>query len=422
MIALERRVRTAEAQEYVDALAPLIADDVPVFMTGDFNSPSHLDWTEEASAARDLPYALEWPASKAFADAGWRDSYRDANPDPAATPGLTWTAGQPPPRMRPSETNDRIDWVLAAGPSTTVSSQVVGEQGGPDVGVGVSPWGSDHRGVVSEFSVEPADAPYLVSASPRRVERGDRVTLRFSLAGGGPGRTVGYVAGADPRVKPEATIPIYDASDHIAPYLGTAAAKPGRQTAVLLDDRGEPLASSPFWIVGRGAQPSIATSRATYAPGEPIEVSWSDGPGNKLDYVGIFKASEPSVYGYLGYLYADARVDGACGSPAPTPAGSPPAATSPGWCSTTATRRSPRRRSRSRPERRYGQANGPSAGGVEGTIRLSGGRAPESPRPPSAVCTAVSCEVTAVSCVHSAATVAWNCSVSPWLPAGPAGP
>lgn len=310
VIALEERVRLPEAQGYVDALAPLVADDVPLFVTGDFNSPSHLDWTAEATAARDLPYPLEWPASKAFADGGFRDSYREANPDPATTPGLTWTAGQPPPRMRPGETNDRIDWVLVAGTAQTLSSGVVGEEGGPDVEVGVSPWASDHRGVISAFAVEPAPAPYLVSADPRVVEAGERVTLRYTLAGGGPGRAVGIVAGPDPHAEPVQTIPIYDASDHIAPMLSTAALAPGRYEAVLLEGGGEVLASSEFWVARPGAQPSIETGRSAYGPGDPIDVRWEDGPANKLDYVAIFPAGDPSVYAYLGFEYTGARPEG----------------------------------------------------------------------------------------------------------------
>ncbi len=310
VVAFERKARLPAIEPYLDPLAKLAADGVPVFMTGDFNSPSHLDWTEDAVEARDLPYPLEWPASKALADAGFRDSYREAHTDPAAEPGLTWTAGQPPPRMRPSETNDRIDWVLTAGPSETLSSGVVGEQDGPDVEVGVSPWGSDHRAVASTFSVEPAPAPYLVSAAPRVVEAGERVTVRYALAGGGPGRTVGIVAGPDPERDPAQTIPIYDASDHIAPMLGTAGLDPGTYRAVLLDGEGEPLASSPFWIAARDARPSIETTQPSFAPGEPVGVRWQDAPGNKLDYVAIFKAGDPSVYGYLGFLYVDARPAG----------------------------------------------------------------------------------------------------------------
>ncbi len=311
VVELERRVRLPAIEPYLGPLGELADDGVPVFLTGDFNSPSHLDWTVEAAEARELPYPVEWPAAKALADAGFRDSYRDAHTDPAAEPGLTWTPGQPPPRIRPSETHDRIDWVLAAGPSETLSSDVVGEADGPDVGVGVSPWGSDHRAVVSSFAAEPAPAPYLVSAEPRVVEAGARVTLRFTLAGGGPGRTVGIVAGDDPRAKPLQTIPIYDASDHIAPMLGTAGLAPGRYEAVLLDRGGGPLASSEFWIAARDAQPAIETTRASFAPGEPIGVRWRDAPANKLDYVAIFEAGDPSVYGYLGFVYTGARPEGA---------------------------------------------------------------------------------------------------------------
>ncbi len=253
VLEFERHTRLAAIEPYLKPLAGLAADGVPVFMTGDFNSPSHLDWTDEAAEARDLPYSLEWPASKALADAGFRDSYREAHPDPVETPGFTWTPGQPPPRMRPKETEDRIDWVLSQGPATTVSSELVGEEGGPDVEIGVSPWGSDHRAVVSDFEAEPAPAPDLVSASPRVAERGERVTLRYTLAGGGSGRSVGIVPGADPSAKPAQTIPIYDASDHIAPMFGTATLAPGRYEAVLLSGDGTPLASSPFWLTEPGA-------------------------------------------------------------------------------------------------------------------------------------------------------------------------
>jgi endonuclease/exonuclease/phosphatase family metal-dependent hydrolase len=306
--ALESRLRVPEARPYARLLAGLADDRVPAFMTGDFNSPSHLDWTDAAIEERDLPYPVEWPASKAFADAGVRDSYRDAHPDPAATPGLTWTPGTPPPHVRPDETTDRIDWVLAAGPAETVDSELVGEEGGPDVEIGVSPWGSDHRAVASSFDVEPAPAPDLVDADPRVVTQGERVTLRYALGGRGGGREVGIV----PRSGggPVATIPIFDGADHIAPMLGTGTLEPGAYDAALLDADGGVLASSPFWVSPRGARPEIETERPLYRPGEPIGVRWRNGPGNKLDYVGIYRAGNPSAYDYLAFLYAGARPEG----------------------------------------------------------------------------------------------------------------
>ena len=134
---------------------------MPVFLTGDMNSPSYLDWTPAVAAVRpQVAFPLVWPVSKALADAGFRDSYRDAHPDPVARPGLTWTPGTPPPRIRPTETLDRIDWVMASGPSTTVASRLVGEVGGPDVDVGSS---------AGPPTTAPSRRPSRSSPAPRRA-------------------------------------------------------------------------------------------------------------------------------------------------------------------------------------------------------------------------------------------------------------
>jgi endonuclease/exonuclease/phosphatase family metal-dependent hydrolase len=76
VLKLERETRLPEIKPYLRPLAALARRGVPVFLTGDMNSPSHLDWP-----------SLEWPVSKALADAGFRDSYRDVHPDPVARLG-----------------------------------------------------------------------------------------------------------------------------------------------------------------------------------------------------------------------------------------------------------------------------------------------------------------------------------------------
>ncbi len=169
VLKLERSTRLPEIRPYARALSRIAASGTPAFITGDFNSPSHLDWT--AGNPR-VKYPLRWPVSAALEEAGFRDSYRQVHPDPVARPGLTWTPGTPPGRIRPRETLDRIDWVMANGAATPIASRVVGEVGGPDVDVGV-PWGSDHRAVASTFEVSPGEAPPLATAEPRVVRRGD---------------------------------------------------------------------------------------------------------------------------------------------------------------------------------------------------------------------------------------------------------
>ncbi len=99
VLRLERDLRLKALATVLRVLPKLAARGIPVFLTGDFNSPSHLDWTPAVAEARDdVPYAVAWPASKALADAGFGDSYRDAHPDPVADPGYTWSPGGPETR------------------------------------------------------------------------------------------------------------------------------------------------------------------------------------------------------------------------------------------------------------------------------------------------------------------------------------
>jgi len=87
----------------------VLPEQVPVFITGDFNEPSHLDWTARATEACLCPLPVEWPATKAVVAAGFVDAYRRVHPDEVAHRGLTWT-----PRTRetdPADRHDRIDFV-----------------------------------------------------------------------------------------------------------------------------------------------------------------------------------------------------------------------------------------------------------------------------------------------------------------------
>jgi endonuclease/exonuclease/phosphatase family metal-dependent hydrolase len=158
------------------SLPALAAAGVPVFLTGDFNVPSHLDWTSATASAtpRTFDRAVTWPVSTRLAELGFRDAHREARSDPVATPAYTWTPGYPAPSMTDDEVHDRIDFVYAAGPSTTTASRIVGEPppaaplpgdfGTPHADVVVSPWPSDHRAVASTFRAVPA--PPLTEPGP----------------------------------------------------------------------------------------------------------------------------------------------------------------------------------------------------------------------------------------------------------------
>ncbi len=312
VIQSEIDTRLGAIENYAKSLGELAKTGIPVFLTGDFNSPSYLDWTDVVAKARPaVRYPVLWPVSKALADAGLRDSYREAFPDPVARPGFTWTAGYPHPRLKPNETFDRIDFVWTAGDSTTMTSELVGEPGGPDVDIAVEPWPSDHRAVVSTFRVVPAVAPAMIAVDRRRVVQGEPVVVRFNLPGLEDGRVSIVRSGSEPTKHVAATMPTGDGTDRPSMRFGTGGMTPRGYDAVLTDPDGKELARAPFWLIAKDAQPEISTDQAIYRATDPIKASFKNAPGLDLDWIGVYKSGEPDIYSYITYFYTDARIRGA---------------------------------------------------------------------------------------------------------------
>lgn len=120
----------------------------PVFLLGDFNAPSHLDYADMA-----------WPTSIACEARGLVDAYRALHPsnrvctpdDPFRQdePGITWSSML---AEEPRGCFDRIDFIhYAAAPAHRTrpleSFEIDGQNGG------VKTWPSDHRAVLGVFAV-----------------------------------------------------------------------------------------------------------------------------------------------------------------------------------------------------------------------------------------------------------------------------
>jgi exonuclease III len=137
VMTIEESTRLPQIAAYLAALDERLEPHIPLFFAGDFNTPSHLDWTADAADARgDFFLEFAWPVSVALEEAGFVDSYRAAHPDPVSKPGFTWSTGGP--ESVRDEVHDRIDWVLVRGPEHSfqvISSEILGEQGGPDVDI-----------------------------------------------------------------------------------------------------------------------------------------------------------------------------------------------------------------------------------------------------------------------------------------------
>ncbi len=141
--------RVAQMGRVLANLAARRDRTLPVVFTGDFNTPSHLDWVE-ATRERTFGMTVAWPVTRMAEEAGFRDGYRDVHPDPKAKPGYTWSPGYPVGTLDPKDVMDRIDFVVYRGALRPTGAWVVGETG-PVTDIAVDPWPSDHRAVVVEF-------------------------------------------------------------------------------------------------------------------------------------------------------------------------------------------------------------------------------------------------------------------------------
>ena len=309
VLAIEKRTRALEA-EPLTALGRLAVDGTPVFLTGDFNTASHLDWTEATRRTRDdVPFAIEWPTTRLLADAGLRDSYREVYPDPVQRPGFTWTPGAPHPLRSSERGRDRIDYVLMGGRTETLATQIVGEVDGPDVDIAVAPWPSDHRALVSTFRVVPRDAPALIAATPRRVPQDGNVLLRTWDPGGDTWTALITRRGADVKQALTGVRDMPHDYQRSIP-LSTLGFAPGDYDAVLVGEDGTVLKRNAFTIVAAGARPEITAIDGRVRVGAPIRVRWRNAPGDLRDWVGLYKAGETDVSQYLGFVYTEALFAG----------------------------------------------------------------------------------------------------------------
>ena len=308
----EQATRMPMLEPVLTRLTELSEAGMPILLTGDFNSPSHLDWTEALAETRaEVKYPVEWPVTVAVEEAGFIDTYRAAHPDPVAEPGVTWTYGYPYPRLEPNEVIDRIDLVFATKDVEVLKSEIVGPKGSPNADVEIEPFPSDHRAVVSTIRVTPALPPLFVAVDKRRVEKGEPIVVRYHAPNGEDSdRIVLVKAEGDAVNEALMSLPPYEADFFGAVTFGSGTLGPGSYDVVLLSKNVEEASRSSFWIVDANVTPSVVTDKASYSKGETITVSWENAPAHRWDWLGIYAVSDADLYNYLGFLYTNASVSG----------------------------------------------------------------------------------------------------------------
>lgn len=141
-----------------------------VIIGGDFNEPSHRDWTAQTADLYDHHGAVvPWPVTTALEAAGFKDAYRTRHPNVLTHPGFTYPSDNvavSPERLTwapEADERDRIDYIFVRpaevrrvrvkdcrvfGPEgCIVRSQRVNDKTRDSRILPLGTWPSDHKGV-----------------------------------------------------------------------------------------------------------------------------------------------------------------------------------------------------------------------------------------------------------------------------------
>ena len=100
----------------------LLDQGYPVFLTGDLNEPSSLDYTKETVGTRKgIDEPVPWPVSRALLGIGFGSTYERSTPIRSGT--RDYRSGSPGSGSTTS---------TQGGGSKTLSSRIVGERGGKE--------------------------------------------------------------------------------------------------------------------------------------------------------------------------------------------------------------------------------------------------------------------------------------------------
>lgn len=163
-----------------------------------------------------------------------------------------------------------------------------------------------------------------VAMARSRVKQGDPIEIFWTSAPAQERAWIGVFAAEDP-----------DPSHALARHAATttdggvtfkagdfgSALKPGEYKIRLMrEDRTGEVASASFTVLDPSALPQVVVA-APVKSGDPVKVSWNGSPGNRRDWIGLYKAGNANTRDYIKYLYTDGAVDGAVSFPDSLPPG-----------------------------------------------------------------------------------------------------
>lgn len=150
------------------------AAGMAVVLGGDFNEPSHQDWTEQTRYLYDHHgLVIAWPQTTALERRGYTDAYRACFPNPVTHPGITFPADNPDVPVNQltwtplADERERIDYLFFKGKGMRVTDcclfgpvgTIAYNQRKPGYTrecfiepLGV--WPTDHKGLMATFEID----------------------------------------------------------------------------------------------------------------------------------------------------------------------------------------------------------------------------------------------------------------------------
>jgi hypothetical protein len=164
----------------------------------------------------------------------------------------------------------------------------------------------------------PANADPAVVTDHNAYHPGEPITVFFS---GGPGNKLDWIGTYPDGVTPgsqNSTVWRYvdNTQGGTTAYTDGSVVYPaglgvGAWTSFfLLNDGYDILAQTNFNVIDATA-PLARSNKRIYLPGEPITITFTNGPGNRLDWIGLYKSGQtPGGPASTDYLYVDGTTGG----------------------------------------------------------------------------------------------------------------
>jgi endonuclease/exonuclease/phosphatase family metal-dependent hydrolase len=175
----------------------------------------------------------------------------------------------------------------------------------------------------ARFWVTTTDGAPLVTVAKPRIKAGDPIEVSWASAPADEHTWVGIYKAGDPDhalvQRPSIAtdgVVTFKAADFDAPL------EPGDyKVRMMRADHTTELASAAFTVLDPNAVPQVTLAKSSLKAGEQIKVSWKLSPGNRNDWIGIYKADVSDTHNYIMWLYTKGAIDGEVTFTQPLPPG-----------------------------------------------------------------------------------------------------